>query len=183
MSLTYCAYVSDLPADNVHRAYHDFEYGMPVADDNALFERLVLEMNQAGLSWETILKKREGFREAYRGFDIRAVASFGPMDVERLMADPGIIRNQAKIQAAIHNAKRVMELQKAHGTFQGWLALHQSYTKDQWVKLMRDNFKFMGPEIVGEFLISTGFLPGAHEATCPIYTKILVAGPAWAMKK
>jgi len=183
MADTYCTFVAKLEADNLHRSYHDFEYGLPVSDDRVLFERLILEINQAGLSWETILKKREGFRRAYRRFDVEAVAKFDQNDIHQMMQDTAIIRNQQKIHAAIFNAQRVLELQDKHGSFLNWLQAHQHLAKDQWVRLFRETFKFMGPEIVGEFLISTGFLPGAHEPSCPIYTKVLVAGPAWAMKQ
>ncbi|HTS96963.1 MAG TPA: DNA-3-methyladenine glycosylase I [Streptosporangiaceae bacterium] len=91
-------------------AYHDDEWGRPVRDDAGLFERLSLEAFQSGLSWLTILRKREGFRAAFAGFDIAAVAAFGPDDVQRLLADPGIVRNRAKIEAVIGNARAALDL-------------------------------------------------------------------------
>ena len=91
-------------------AYHDQEWGRPVRDDTGMFERLCLEAFQSGLSWLTILRKRQNFRAAFRGFDIEAVAGFGPSDVARLLADPGIVRNRAKIEAAIRNARAALEL-------------------------------------------------------------------------
>jgi DNA-3-methyladenine glycosylase I len=91
-------------------AYHDEEWGRPVRDDRGIFERLCLEAFQSGLSWLTILRKREGFRRAFAHFDIQAVASFGPGDVARLLGDPGIVRNRAKIEAAIGNARAALAL-------------------------------------------------------------------------
>jgi DNA-3-methyladenine glycosylase I len=176
---SYCTYVSHLDQSNVHRVYHDTQYGFPIHDDNLLFERLVLEINQAGLSWETILKKQEGFRRAYRQFDIERVARFDEKDRERLLNDASIIRNRLKVNAAIENARRIMALQKEHGSFQNWLETHHPLSKDEWVKLFKKTFVFVGGEIVNEFLMSSGYLPGAHEATCPIFKKIEKQKPMW----
>ena len=144
-----------------HGPYHDSEYGFPVVDDRVLFERLVLEINQAGLSWLTILKKRAAFQEAYDGFDIDRVAKYGARQRQRLLADVGIIRNRLKIDAAIDNAKRIQELQASHGSFAAWLAAHHPRPKAEWVKLFKKTFRFTGGEIVGEFLMSVGYLrPG-----------------------
>ena len=162
------SYCTIAPGHPVHGSYHDTEYGFPLRDDAGLFERLILEINQAGLSWETILKKREGFRRAYQGFDPRVVAGYGEADRARLLADAGIIRNRLKVDAAIHNAQRVVALIAEHGSFAGWLDAQGSLDKAQWVTLMKREFKFMGGEIVGEFLMSIGRLPGAHVGDCPI---------------
>jgi DNA-3-methyladenine glycosylase I len=162
-----------------HGPYHDTEYGFPVRDDAVLFERLMLEINQAGLSWLTILKKREGFRAAYHGFDIDRVARYGERDRARLMRDAGIIRNRLKVNAAIENAKRVHALQKQHGSFLAWLDASHPLTLDEWRKLFKRTFLFTGGEIVNSFLLSTGYLPGAHEESCPVYRKVLKARPAW----
>ncbi len=164
----------------VHGPYHDLEYGFPLHSDNELFERLVLEINQAGLSWETILKKREGFRQAYAKFDIDVVAAFGENDRARLLSDAGIIRNKLKVNAAIENALRIVKLRNEHGSFANWLASHHPRNKAEWVKLFKTNFKFTGGEIVGEFLMSTGYLPGAHKESCAIFAKILTMSPPWA---
>jgi DNA-3-methyladenine glycosylase I len=173
---TYCQVsVGDL----WHGPYHDKEYGFPLASDSALFERLVLEINQAGLSWLTILKKREGFRRAYRGFDIATVANFDDTDRARLLADPAIIRNRLKVEAAIWNARRILDLQAGYGSFHGWLEHHHPLPKAEWVKLFRRTFKFTGGEITGEFMMSTGYLPGAHVESCPVYRRILCLRPAW----
>ena len=110
-------YCSSAPGHPVHGPYHDSEYGFPVADDTVLFERLILEINQAGLSWLTVLKKREAFRSAFEGFDPATVARYGARQRRRLLADEGIIRNRLKIEAAIENAKRVCALQDEHGSF------------------------------------------------------------------
>ena len=166
---TYCDIA---PGHEWHGPYHDTEYGFPIEGDAGLFERLVLEINQAGLSWLTILRKREAFRKAYRGFDPARVARFGPADVRRLLADAGIIRNRLKIEAAIANAKTVLKLRTSHGSFAGWLAAHHPRPKEDWVRLFRKTFRFTGGEIVGEFLISTGYLPGAHTEACPVYRRI-----------
>lgn len=173
---TYCEMA---PGHPFHGPYHDHEYGFPLEGDDAFFQRLVLEINQAGLSWLTILKKREGFRKAYRDFQVEAVAGFGDADRARLLADAGIIRNRLKVEAAIHNAQRILELRDAHGSFQAWLDHHHPLGKEEWVKLFRNTFRFTGGEITGEFLMSTGYLPGAHHPGCPVYSRILKTRPPW----
>jgi len=174
--MSYC----DLaPGHPWHGPYHDREYGFPVRRDQQLFERLVLEINQAGLSWLTILKKRQAFRKAYDGFDIERVAGYGARDRRRLLADAGIIRNRLKIDAAISNAGRILELRASHGSFGRWLVAHHPLSKPEWVKLFKKTFRFTGGEIVGEFLLSTGFLPGAHAPGCPVYARVLERKPAW----
>ena len=169
MSQTYCQLCNSLPddTDNPNKAYHEREYGHPLSDDNALFERLVLEINQAGLNWTMMLHKREAFRKAYAGFDIAAVAAFGENDVARLLADSGIIRNRLKVQAAIFNAQQIRQLQQQYGSFHQWLEQHHPRSRSEWVALFKRHFKFMGNEIVGEFLLSTGYLPNAHDPDCP----------------
>ncbi|MEX2528199.1 MAG: DNA-3-methyladenine glycosylase I [Gemmatimonadota bacterium] len=173
------SYCEMAPGHPFHGPYHDNEYGFPLEGDDALFQRLMLEINQAGLSWLTILKKRDGFRKAYRDFSVEAVAGFGEDDRARLLADAGIIRNRLKVEAAIHNAQRILELRDAHGSFQAWLDHHHPLPKEDWVKLFRKTFRFTGGEITGEFLMSTGYLPGAHHPGCPVYSRILDAKPAW----
>jgi len=166
---TYCDFA---PGHPFHGPYHENEYGFPSSDDTVLFERLILEINQAGLSWLTVLKKRESFAHAYANFDIDQVAAFGPDDFDRLMADPGIIRNRLKINAAIENARRIVALRDEFGSFHGWIERHHPLTKAEWVKLFKKTFLFTGGEIVGEFLMSLGYLPGAHDTTCPVYARI-----------
>ncbi len=174
--MSYCAAAR---GHEYHGPYHDHEYGFPLDSDDALFERLVLEINQAGLSWLTILKKREGFRRAYDGFDIVKVARYGARPRARLLADEAIIRNRLKVDAAIENAKRILAIRKSHGSFRAWLDVHHPLEKPDWVKLFRKTFRFTGGEITGEFLLSTGYLPGAHEESCPVYTTILKLDPPW----
>jgi len=179
----------DQPADNpycdiapghpLHGPYHDRQYGFPVTDDAALLERLALEINQAGLSWQTILQKKDGFHAAFQAFDPGTVAAYGQTDFDRLMADPRIIRNRLKINAVIKNAGRLLEIRDSHGGFDAWLKAHHPLTKDQWVKLFKANFAFTGGEIVGEFLISIGYLPGAHRRSCPVYAQIAKLNPPW----
>ncbi len=172
-------YCTAAPGHQWHGPYHDHEYGFPLHGDAELFERLVLEINQAGLSWLTILKKREAFRKAYDGFDPAIVARYGVRQRNRLLNDAGIIRNRLKVDAAISNAKTILKLQKSHGSFEQWLDAHHPRSKEEWIKLFKQTFRFTGGEIVGEFLMSTGYLPGAHRETCPVYRKIIKQRPAW----
>ncbi len=162
----YCDFA---PGHPLHGPYHDQEYGFPSDDETVLFERLLLEINQAGLSWELMLKKRETMRAAYAGFAVDRVAAFGEADVACLLADPGIIRNRLKVAAAIDNARTIQGLRDSHGGFAAWLAAHHPRDKADWVKLFRKTFRFTGGEIVGEFLMSLGYLPGAHRADCPVH--------------
>src|SRR4051794_15142001 len=156
------SYCEAAPGDPWHGPYHDREYGFPQRDDAVLFERLVLEINQAGLSWLTILQKREAFRRAFQGFDPARIARYGAREKKRLLADAGIIRNRLKVEAAIENAKVVCGLIDSHGSFADWLDSHHPLKKDEWVKLFKKTFRFTGGEITGEFLMSLGYLPGAH---------------------
>lgn len=162
-----------------HGPYHDTEYGFPVRDEAILFERLILEINQAGLSWLTILKKREGFTAAYAGFDVDTVADYGAKDHERLLNDAGIIRNRLKVNAAISNAQTIRAMRDCHGGFANWLDEQHPLSKDAWVKLFKKTFRFTGGEITHSFLMSAGYLPGAHHAECPIFKKIAKLNPPW----
>jgi len=174
------AYCRLAPGHRIHGLYHDTEYGFPTDEESALFERLMLEINQAGLSWATILKKRAGFRAAFPDFAVDRVAAFGPAEFERLLADPGIIRNRLKIEAATENARRLQALRQSHGSFALWLAAYHPRSPEEWTKLFRQTFRFTGGQIVGEFLISVGYLRGAHEADCPVFARILELAPPWA---
>ena len=180
---TYCDYCNSHPEDTYNRVYHDTQYGFPLKDDNLLFERLMLEINQAGLSWITILKKADNFRKAYHDFDIDKVAAYGQEDVARLLADAGIIRNRLKINAAIVNAQKILELRKEHGSFMGWLDVNRELSKEEWIKLFKKTFSFTGGEIVNEFLMSTGYLAGAHDENCPSYKKVTSLRPAWMRRR
>lgn len=179
---SYCEAVSPLAATNVHRIYHDQAYGFPIADDNELFGRLLLEINQAGLSWTTILNKQENFRRAFAQFDIQTVAAYGQADRERLLSDAGIIRNRLKIEAAIHNARVTARLQEEFGSFNAWLEANHPRTKPEWTHLFKKTFRFTGGEIVNEFLVSTGYLEGAHIPACDTYKHVMAAKPAWTQR-
>ena len=182
--MSYCNALISMSGDRqiLHKNYHDNLYGFPINDDDELFCRLVLEINQAGLSWEIILKKEITFRKAYANFKIKKVAAFTEADRVRLMADAGIIRNRLKINAAIENANTILQLQKEFGSFQNWLAFHHPKPIEAWVKLFRQNFKFTGGEIVNEFLMSIGYLPSAHSKDCKIYKKVLKNNPHWLIQ-
>jgi DNA-3-methyladenine glycosylase I len=171
--MSYCTYVnnniSEQPDYLLHKHYHDYQYGFPIDDDDELFGRLLLEINQAGLSWTLMLRKQESFRSAYSNFSIEKVAAYDENNRERLLQDPGIIRNRLKINAAIVNAQKILELKKEFGSFKSWINANHPLTKLEWVKLFKKTFKFTGGEIVNEFLMSTGYLPGAHDPDCPIF--------------
>lgn len=176
---SYCQYVSTLPKDNLHRIYHDNAYGFPIDSDDELFERLILEINQAGLSWDTILKKQKNFQKAFDKFNIKKVAKYGKNERARLLADTGIIRNRLKIDATIYNAQVIMELQKEYGSFRKWIESHHPKSKDEWVKIFKKTFKFTGGEIVKEFLQSAGYLPNPHDTECKVHKQIIKSKPAW----
>ena len=169
---SYCKFVAKLDDDNLHKIYHDTKYGFAVNDDNELFGRLILEINQAGLSWITILKKENNFRKAYADFNVKVVAKFNEKDIQRLLKDPGIIRNKLKVNAAIYNANAILTVQENFGSFKQWLDFNHPMSKAEWVKLFKKTFKFTGGEITNEFLMSIGYLDGAHSPSCPIFKKI-----------
>jgi len=180
---TYCDYCNSHPEDVFNKNYHDTQYGFPLQSDDRLFERLVLEINQAGLSWITILKKADNFHKAYDDFKIEKIARYSEKDRARLLEDAGIIRNRLKVNAAIVNAQTILELRKEYGSFKGWLDANHPLTKDDWSKIFKKTFVFTGSEIVNEFLISTGYLPGAHQKNCSIYQKVAAQKPAWMRKR
>ena len=172
-------------------AYHDLEWGVPVTDDKKQFEFLVLESAQAGLSWLTILKKRDNYRRAYAGFDPEKVARFGARDVKRLLGDAGIVRNRLKIAASVNNAKRVLEIQKEFGSFSlylwgfvgnapvlnRWTALHQIPPRTQLSDrvsndLKKRGFRFVGSTIIYAHMQATG-LVNDHLASCHRYREIV----------
>jgi len=174
--MTYCEYITTLSGDqlNLHKEYHDNHYGFPIDSDDELFERLMFEINQAGLNWILILKKQHNFRKAFDNYKIEKVAGYGEKDFQRLMSDPGIIRNRLKINAAIKNAKTILKIREEAGSFKKWLDMYaqKTDTLKDWTTLFRKTFTFTGGEIVNEFLMSTGYLPGAHSPECRIYERI-----------
>lgn len=183
--MSYCKAIANMkPADHaVHKNYHDNFYGFPIENDDELFCRLILEINQAGLSWTTILHKEQNFRNAYSNFNIKKVASYKEKDIERLLNDAGIIRNKLKIKAAIHNANVILDLQKEHGSFKNWIEKYHPKAKADWVVIFKKTFKFTGGEIVNEFLMSAGYLEGAHDKDCNLYKQVLKKNPLWKKGK
>jgi DNA-3-methyladenine glycosylase I len=176
LGLSYCDIA---PGHPFHGPYHAREYGFPRRRNAELLERLALEINQAGLSWLTILKKRAAFRRAFAGFDPERVARFGAKDRARLLADAGIIRNRAKIDAVIENARTVLRLSEQSGSFARWLDRHHPLPREEWRRLFGKTFVFTGGEIVGEFLISLGYLPGAHRRRCAVFSEVARREPPW----
>ena len=180
-ALTRCAWVTD---DPLYIAYHDDEWGVPSHDDRHLFEMLILEGAQAGLSWLTILRKRARYRQVYEGFDPNRVARFTPAKNAELLADPGIVRNRLKIAAAVDNARAFLNIQELHGSFAGWL---WSFVDDEQVRntfseqsavptrtalsdriakaLAKHGFRFVGSTIIYSFLQAVGVVDD-HITSC-----------------
>jgi len=178
--MSYCRIAKGHP---FHGPYHDREYGFPIRRDAALFERLALEINQAGLSWLTMLQKREGFRRAFDGFDPEKVARFDARRVRKLLADPGIVRNRLKVNAVIENARRLLAIRKSYGSFARWLDAHDPRSRKEWQKVFKETFVFTGGEIVSSFLLSIGYLRGSHVPSCPVYERIAKKKPAWMKRR
>lgn len=172
----YCVIARDHP---VHGPFHDRDHGFPVTADAGFLERLALEINQAGLSWLVVLRRRASLARAYAGYDLDRVAAFGPRDVERLLADPGVVRHRRKIEAVIENARRVAALRARHGSVRAWFDHHHPLALEGWVRLLRQTFVFVGPEIANELLVGTGYLPGAHLPDCPVWSRVIAADPPW----
>ncbi|MGH3112657.1 MAG: DNA-3-methyladenine glycosylase I [Gaiellaceae bacterium] len=192
MKLQRCAWVPE--GDPLYLAYHDEEWGVPSHDDRYLFGMLVLEGAQAGLSWSTILRKREGYREAFAGFDPEAVARFGEHDVERLLGDSGIVRNRLKVESAIANARATLAVQEELGsldallwTFVGgepqvnrWRSLGEipaetDESRTMSKELKRRGFRFVGPTICYAFLQAAG-LVNDHVVDCFRYEDVAKLG-------
>ena len=180
--------------DPLYVAYHDDEWGVPSRDDRHLFEMLVLEGAQAGLSWITILRKRESYRKAFAGFDPAKVARFGPKDVDRLLGDAGIVRNRLKIESAIDGAKAFLALQKEAGSFSSWLWAHvggrpvrgafremrevpakTSLAEAISKELRKRGFRFVGPTIVYAYLQAVGVV-NDHLVGCPRHRAVARIG-------
>ncbi|HEX8929165.1 MAG TPA: DNA-3-methyladenine glycosylase I [Actinomycetota bacterium] len=151
--------------DPVLAAYHDDEWGQAPLDEAGWFERLSLEVFQAGLSWRTVLAKRDGFRHAFHDFEPKLVAAFTSKDVARILRDPGIVRNRAKVLATIDNAKTVLALADEHGSFANWVA-GQPESLEEQQRIYRQTFQFAGPQVVEAFLQSVGRIEVPHEPGC-----------------
>lgn len=170
--MSYCEFTKDLEENHLDRKYHDYRYGFLTENDDELFGRLILEINQAGLSWALILKKEAAFGEAFDHFSIDKVAKYETEKIEELMQNAAIIRNRKKIEAAIYNAQQILEIQKEFGTFSNWLDQFIGSSLEEWTKIFRKMFKFTGKLVVEEFLMSTSYLAGAHDKDCPINKQI-----------
>ena len=190
--LTRCPWLDESKADYV--AYHDEEWGVPVHDDRTLFEFLMLESAQAGLSWYTVLRKRANYRRAFAQFDPAKVARFSEANIEKLLQDPGIIRNRLKVQAAVNNAQRFLQVQEEFGSFDAYswrfvdsepvvskLRTHADYlaTSSQSDAFSKDlkarGFKFVGSTIVYAYMQATGMV-NDHLLTCFRRSEIISAG-------
>jgi len=149
--------------------YHDFEYGFKITDDRLYFERLILEIFQAGLSWSTILKKRDSFRNAFDDFDFYKIANYDEVKINMLLNNSGIIRNRRKIEATIYNAGRVVDIINENESFDNFIKRLPLNDKNEILKIFKSNFKFVGPLIIEEFLMSVGLWEVRHEKECFMY--------------
>ena len=171
MSAAYCRLA---PGDPIHGLYHDTEYGFPTDEESVLFERLMLEINQAGPLLGDHSEKARRISRRLCGFRGRSRRRLWPgRDRPGLLADPGSSATASKIEAATENARRLQELRQSHGSFTGWLNAHHPRAPEAWTKLFRQTFRFTGGQIVGEILMSVGYLPGAHEPDCPVFARVL----------
>jgi DNA-3-methyladenine glycosylase I len=187
-------------SDPLYRAYHDEQWGVPVCDERELFEMLVLEGAQAGLNWLTILRKREGYRRAFDGFDPEKVARYGAAQVARLLADPGIVRNRLKVESAVRNAKGVLALRGSHGGLAAflwgfvdgrprqnrWGSLAEiparTAESDAMSKALRSlGFGFVGPTVCYAFMRAVGMV-NDHTTDCYRHTAVAKLGRAWLIK-
>ncbi len=187
MTSTRCEWAG---SDPLYVAYHDYDWGVPVHDDTLLFEMLILEGAQAGLSWSTILKKRASYRLAFAGFDPARVAAFGDAEVADLLANPGIVRNRAKIAAAIGNARAFLSVQSEFGSFDAyvWRFVDGSVRQNAWralaelpaeteqsramsKDLIKRGFRFTGPTICYAFMQAVGMV-NDHVVSCFRYAEL-----------
>lgn len=176
--MTYCQVAAN---DPIHGPYHDLEYGFPQSDETVLCERLALEVFQAGLNWRIVLKKRLALRAAYADFVVDRLVDFSTDQRSRLLSDPSLIRNQRKVDAILHNAGIIRSL-RDQGGFSVWLDTQHPLSLEEWVKEFRKiGFRFVGKEIVGEFLMSLGYLRPPHEEDCPVFQQQMRLSPPWMM--
>ena len=178
--MSYCLEVNSGKLTHNHKYYHDNIYGFPAKNDKELFGRLVLEINQAGLSWDIILKKENTIKDAYVDYSFNEIARFDEYDIQRILNNKGAIRMRRKVEAIIYNAKKVISIIDKHNSFKNYLDKHHPLSLSAWLSLFKKEFKFVGNEICREFLISTGYLKGAHKKSCPIYKKVIKEKPMWS---
>jgi len=162
--MSYCSYCKTQEEGSKHRWYHDKVYGR-------MFGRLIMEISQAGLSWDIVLNKYDGIKSAYSDFDIEKISEYKEEDILSLMKNKDIIRHELKIRSAVFNANKILKIQEEFGTFKTWLLENNQNSIENWTKLFKKNFKFVGKEIVKEFLISNAIIEGAHDKTCSLYKK------------
>lgn len=164
--MSYCSYCRKLPKGNIHREYHDNRYGIWPVSDNEIFKRLTLEIMQAGLSWEIILKKENHISEAFYHWDIFLISQMGDREIALLLQNSNIIRHKLKIESVIHNANATKLIQEEHGSLSNWLKNQEIQSVEMGLIIMKKKFKFVGKEIVNEFFMSIGLINGAHDEDC-----------------
>ena len=169
--MSYCQYCSSLPDNDIHKRYHDEEYGFEEKNSNLLFERHSLEIFQAGLSWDIILKKRTYFRHAFNNWDLQLVSQYKTKEIEKLMRNDKIVRHRLKIESIIYNAKVILEIEQQHKSYYHWLTQFKDKSIEDCVLIFKKKFKFVGTEIVKEFLQGICILNGAHDFDCSKYKK------------
>ncbi len=170
--MSYCSFCRSQSEGSIHRWYHDEVYGRMSKTDDELFGRLIMEINQAGLSWEIVLNKYAEIEKAYADFSITKIAAFKDKDILALKSNPKVIRHELKIKSIVYNAQQILCIQKEFGTFGNWISKNQQNSIENWTGIFKKNFKFVGKEIVSEFLMSNGMIPGAHDNDCPVYQKL-----------
>ena len=170
--MSYCSFCRKQDDQSIHRWYHDEVYGQMSKNDDELFGRLIMEINQAGLSWGIVLNKYPDLKKAYANFSIAKIAAFKDKDILALKNNPRVIRHELKIRSIIYNAQQILSIQKEFGTFENWISQNQQNSIENWTSIFKKKFKFVGKEIVSEFLMSNGMIPGAHNEDCPVYLKL-----------
>ncbi len=170
MKKSYCAFCNSASAPKIHSQYHKKEYGINPKKDKLFFEALVLEINQTGLSWDLVLKRRNTIKLAFENYNLNKISNFNKKNINDLLSNNKIIRNKKKIIAIIYNSKIFIEIIKDNGSFKKWMDKNKNKSLDQWIKLFKKKFKFTGPSVTKEFLIATGYIAGAHDLNC-IYNK------------
>ena len=171
MKKSYCKFCNSSNAPKIHNQYHKNEYGINPIKDKLFFEALVLEINQTGLSWDLILKKRNHIKLAFENYNLNKISNYNKKNLDCLLSNNKIIRNKRKIIAIIYNSKIFIEIIKDNGSFKNWMDKNKSKSLDQWIQLFKKKFKFTGPSVTEEFLIATGYISGAHDLDC-IYYKL-----------
>ena len=170
--MSYCSYCRNQPENSMHRWYHDKVYGRMSKTDDELFGRLIMEINQAGLSWEIVLNKYSDIKKAYANFSIAKIATFKDKEIEAIKNNSKVIRHELKIRSIVFNAQQILSIQKEFGTFGNWISKNRQNSIENWTSIFKKNFKFVGKEIVSEFLMSNGMIAGAHDEDCPVYLKL-----------